>query len=138
MYLFGRILGWLIVTGYTLTMMNYVVKFFNRKVMAKLPKDAPARKRYNVFMRFIIQYHRYFAIFTTMALITHFIIQYLSWGFFTTGVLAGVLLMLQGFLGAYGMYVKNRKSGPWLYAHRTIAVLLLAAILLHVLTAVLN
>jgi hypothetical protein len=89
-------------------------------------------------MRFIIQYHRYFAIFTTMVLITHFIIQYQSWGFFVTGIIAGVLLMLQGFFGAYGMYVKKRKSGPWLYAHRTIAVLLLIAILFHVLTAFLN
>ena len=138
MYLYGRILGWLIVTGYTLTMLNYAVKLFNRKVMTKLPKDAPVRKHYNAFMRFIIQYHRYFAMFTTFALIAHFIIQYQSWGFFVTGILAGVLLIMQGFLGGYGMYVKKRKSGPWLYVHRTIAVLLLAAILLHVLTAVLS
>ena len=131
----GRVFGWLIVTGYLLTVLNYVVKFVNRKWIMAMPKDAPGRVRYQAFMRFIVKNHRYFAMFTTAALITHFILQYLSWGFYTSGLVAGSLMIVQGSLGGYGTYVKNKKSGPWLVAHRTIAVLLLLGILVHVLMA---
>lgn len=131
----GRVLGWLIVTGYTLTLMNYIAKLINRKWIMKMPKDAPARVKYQVFLRFVVKNHRFFAMFTTAVLITHFIIQYLSWGFYITGLIAGSLLILQGALGGFGHYVKKKKSGPWLYAHRTVAVLMLVAIFVHVLTA---
>ena len=131
----GRILGWLIVTGYLMTVLNYVVKFVNRKWIMAMPKNAPGRIRYQSFMRFIVKNHRYFAMFTTAALLTHFVIQYLSWGFYTSGLVAGGLMVLQGALGGYGTYVKNKKIGPWLYAHRTVAVLLLVGMVIHVLTA---
>lgn len=131
----GRIFGWMIVTGYLLTVLNYVVKFVNRKWIMSMPKEAKGRIRYQAFMRFIVKNHRYFAIFTTLALITHFIIQYLSWGFYTSGLIAGGLMIIQGSLGGYGTYVKHKKSGPWLVVHRTIAVLLMLGILTHVLIA---
>ncbi len=137
-YVVGRILGWLIVTGYTLTILNYFVKRVNRRFFAGLPADSPARKRYTAFMRFIVRYHRFFAIFTSVALAAHFTIQYLSWGFYKTGVIAGSLLVIQSFLGAFGTYVKKKKAGLWLYAHRTIAILLFTAILLHVLKVTLG
>ncbi len=131
----GKVLGWLIVAGYGLTLLNYVVKWVNRKWIMKMSKEEPIRIRYQVFMRFIIKNHRFFAMFTTIALITHFIIQYLSWGFYITGLIAGSLLILQGVLGGFGHYVKKKKSGRWLYAHRIVAVLMLVAIFVHVLTA---
>lgn len=131
----GRILGWLIVTGYSLAVLNCVVKFVNRKWIMVMPKDAPTRIKYQSFMRVIVKNHRYFGIFTSIALISHFIIQYLSWGFYVTGLIAGSLMIIQGSLGAYGTYVKKKKNGPWLYAHRTVAVLLLVGMIVHVLTA---
>lgn len=130
----GRFLGWLIVTGYLLTVFNYFVKLINRKVISKKPADSPVRKNYTVFMRIIVKYHRYIALGTTIILLVHFIIQYLVWGFYITGLIAAALLILQGFIGAYGTYVRKRKSGPWLYAHRTMAILLPVAILIHILT----
>ena len=135
MYLLGRILGWLIVTGYTLTILNYFVKLVNRKVIMGMPKDSPGRARYTAFMRFIVKYHRCFAITTALALITHLVIQYLDWGLYLTGVIAGGLLILQVSLGAFGTYVKKKRNGPWLYVHRTVAVLLFLAIVFHVITA---
>lgn len=93
------------------------------------------RVRFQAFMRFIVQNHRYFGIFTSVALITHFVIQYLSWGFYTSGLVAGLLLIVQGSLGAYGTYVKHKKNGPWLVVHRSVAVLLFVGILVHVLMA---
>lgn len=130
----GRFLGWLIVAGYLLTVLNYFVKLINRKIISKKPADSLLRKNYTVLMRFIVKYHRYIALATTLILIVHFIIQYLVWGFYITGLIAAALLILQGFVGAYGTYVRKRKSGPWLYIHRTLAVLLPIAILVHILT----
>jgi hypothetical protein len=135
MYLAGRILGWLIVAGYTLTVLNFFVKLINRKVVSKLPKDSPGRGRYTAFMRPIVKYHRYFAILTATALIAHLVVQSLAWGLYLTGVIAGGLLILQVSLGAYGTFVKKKKSGPWLYVHRTVAVLLFLAVVFHVVTA---
>lgn len=131
----GRILGWLIVTGYALTVLNYFVKFVNRKWIMAMPKEAPTRIKYQSFMRIIVKNHRYFGIFTSIMLITHFILQYLSWGFYVTGLIAGSLMIVQGSLGAYGTYVKKKKSGPWLIVHRTVAVLLFIGMVIHVLTA---
>lgn len=131
----GRIFGWLIVTGYFFTILNYFVKWANRRWISKMPKDAPGRVRFQSFMRFIVKNHRYFGMFTSIALITHFIIQYLSWGFYISGLIAGSLLIIQGSLGAYGTYVKQKKNGPWLIVHRSVAVLLFLGILVHVLMA---
>jgi hypothetical protein len=135
MYLLGRILGWLIVTGYTLTVFNYFIKLINRKWILNLPKESPTRIRYTKLMRIIVKYHRYFAIFTSIVLISHFVVQYLNWGLYVTGLIAGSLLIIQGSLGAFGTYIKKKKSGPWLYAHRTVAVLLFVAMVSHVVTA---
>ncbi len=129
----GRILGWLIVTGYSLTVLNYLLKAINRRWVMPLPKESAGRARYQAFMRPFIRYHRYFAFLTAAALITHFIIQYLSWGFYITGLLAGTLMVLQVFLGVYGTYWARNKRGSWLYVHRTTAVLLLAAMAIHIL-----
>jgi hypothetical protein len=130
----GRFLGWLIVTGYLLTVLDYFVKLINRKVISKKPPDSQVRKNYMVFMRIIVKYHRYFALGTTIILLVHFIVQYLVWGFYVTGLIAASILILQGCIGAYGTIVRKKKSGPWLYAHRTLAVLLPVAILIHILT----
>ncbi len=131
----GRVLGWLIVAGFALTLMNYVVKRVHRKWFLKMAKDAPARLRFQALLRFLVQNHRFFGMFTTAALLAHLTLQFLSWGFYWTGFLAGGLLVLQGALGGFGHYVRKKKSGPWLVAHRTVAVLLPLAMLLHILTA---
>ena len=138
MYLSGKILGWLIVTGYTLSILDYFVKLFSRRVIMKLPKDSPVRGKYMGFMRIIVKNHRYFALLATAALAAHLVVQYLAWGLYLTGVIAGSLLILQASLGAYGTYVKKKKSGPWLYAHRAVAVLLFLAVMFHVVTAKYN
>ncbi|NCA97975.1 MAG: hypothetical protein EOM08_01095, partial [Clostridia bacterium] len=135
MYTLGRFLGYVITFGYLLTILNYFVKWLNRTVMAKRPKDDSARMAYTRFMRFIVSNHRVFAIITSTALIAHFLIQSQSWGLYPTGIIAGSLLLVQGSLGGFGTYVKKKKPGVWLMVHRVVAILLGLAIVLHVLTA---
>jgi heme A synthase len=134
MYLLGRILGWLIVSSFFLTILNYPVKLVYRKRFAALPRESAARRGYQAFMRVITGGHRYFALLASTALIAHFIIQYANYGLLKiSGVVAAILLILQGSLGAYGMYLKKRKPTFWLTAHRIIAILLIAAITVHAL-----
>lgn len=135
MLLLGKILGWMIVIGYLLAVSNYFVKYVNRKVIMGMPKDSPVRIKYLVYMRFMVSYHRFFALFTILSMITHLVVQYLYWGLYLTGVIAASLLVVQGLLGAYGHYMKKKKSGPWLYAHRAVAILLFVVVIFHIVTA---
>jgi len=135
MFPWGPVLGWIIVSGYLLSVSNYLVKLVNRKVIMKLPKESVARKRYQSFLRLVIKTHPYLGAMTSIALIAHLIIQYLYWGFFPSGIVAGSLLLIQGSLGGYGKAVRKRKPGLWLKAHRIVAVLLFLAIAFHVYTA---
>jgi heme A synthase len=98
-----------------------------------MPRESAARKRFQVFLRLITSGHRYFAIMAVVILIVHFIVQYQTYGIRISGVIAGTLLILQGLLGAYGQYIRKRKQTAWFYAHRTVAVLLVAAMIIHIL-----
>lgn len=135
MFPWGPVLGWIILSGYLLSVSNYLVKLVNRKVIMKKPKESLTRKRYQTFLRLVIQTHPFLGALTSVAMIAHLIIQYLNWGFFPTGIVAGSLLLIQGALGGYGKAVRKRKPGLWLKAHRTVAVLLFLAIAFHVYTA---
>ena len=132
MWIFGKILGWFMVAFYSLAVLNYPVKWVNKRVISKLPANSGVRKIFTVLMRFIVKYHRYFAIAAILLLTAHFFVQFSLYGFFLTGIIAGSLMLAQGLLGAYGTYVRKKKRTAWFYLHRTVAVLLLAAILIHV------
>ena len=128
----GSLLGWLVVTGFILTILNYPVKAIYRKVISPLPAESKTRRIYMRGQRFMVLYHRFFALFTTVVLALHVLIQllyrWLSW----TGLLAALLMVANGFLGAYGHYVKKKKRSAWLVIHRLLAVLLILAIIAHV------
>ena len=134
MSLLGNIFGWLIVAGLAVTLLNYPIKVIYRKKIARLPKDSVLRRRYGLVQRFVVQYHRFFAGFTTVAMIVHLVIQlqyrWLSW----TGLVTAILMLCNGFLGGYGHYIKQKKKSAWLYIHRTIAVLMIAALAVHLAT----
>ncbi len=128
----GSLLGWLVATGFILTILNYPVKAIYRKVISPLPAESKTRRIYMRGQRFMVLYHRFFALFTTVVLALHVLIQllyrWLSW----TGLLAALLMVANGFLGAYGHYVKKKKRSAWLVIHRLLAVLLILAIIAHV------
>ena len=57
MHVTGIVLGWIIVAGYLLTVLNYFVKLVNRKVMKDISMDSPLRKRFTGFMKLIMKSH---------------------------------------------------------------------------------
>jgi hypothetical protein len=130
----GSLFGWLITAGLFLTLLNYPIKAIYKSKIAKLPRESKTKAIYGRVQKVIVTYHRFFALFTTLMLALHVVIQlmyrWLSW----TGLVAAILMVINGFLGGYGHYVKKKKRSAWFYAHRTVAVLLIIAIVVHLVT----
>lgn len=135
--LIASILGWIIVTGLLLSEANYFFKLFNIRTIVKMPKESLFRKNYQAFLRWYLRFHPLIGSLTAAALIAHLVLQYMNWGFFITGFVAGGLMLLQTVLGLYGHFIRHKKRGPWFYAHRTVAVLLVLAVIFHIVTALL-
>lgn len=129
---YGSLFGWLIVTGLVLTLLNYPIKVIYRKFIAGMDKDSQGRKLYSSIQKIIVKYHRFFAAFTSTMMIVHLIIQlqyrWLSW----TGLVAAALMVVNGTIGGFGHYVRKKRKTAWFYLHRTVAVLLIAAIVFHI------
>lgn len=130
-YQLGRLLGSAIVVLYGLTVMNYVVKFINKKFRNTLKKNPTFFKGYNIFVKIIVKNHPLFGLLTILVLLSHFLIQFNYYGLNISGAIAAGIMILQVALGIYGSKTKKR-GGTWLTMHRTIAVILLIAILIHI------
>ncbi len=125
---FGEFLGICIVILYALTILNYVMKFLNRRFGRTL-KAYPA---FTHLLKFVVRNHKLFGILTVFFLVAHFIVQFNYYGLSVTGSIAAGILLVQVALGIYGAKSKSKGSKTWLIIHRTIAVALLVAILIHV------
>lgn len=137
LFTLGRIMGWVILAFYLLASMNFVMKYANRKWVAKLPRESVFRKRYLKVLQFIIKAHPAFGYLAFFAVIIHMLIQFRFYGFWFSGFLAGGLMLIQIGIGSFGQWHKKKKRGPWLTVHRTVTVILLIVIALHVIPAVL-
>lgn len=136
MHITGIVIGWIIFAGYLFGVMNYFVKLAGRKYVMRLPADAPFRKRYQSFTRAVVGGHIYVPLFLITVILLHLMIELMHKGFFVTGVIVFFLMAAQISLGAYGAFIKDRKQGRWLTAHRTVAGLLICAIAVHVTTVI--
>lgn len=130
----GSLFGWLIVAGLAITLLNYPIKAIYRKWISHLDKESGLRRAYSKVQAIIVKYHRFFAMFTTAMMIIHLLVQlqyrWLSW----TGLVAAALMVINGFLGGYGHFIKKKRKSAWLYIHRTVAALLIVAIFIHIYT----
>lgn len=135
MQLIASILGWVIVSGLLFSGANYFFKAINMKWINKLPKERVLRKRYPSFLQWYLRFHPLIGGLTAAAMVTHFILQYLNWGFFFSGLVAGSLVIVLAALGLYGNFIRHKKRGTWFYAHRIAAVLLIPAVVFHIAVA---
>ncbi|AEV28641.1 hypothetical protein SpiGrapes_0813 [Sphaerochaeta pleomorpha str. Grapes] len=130
----GGFFGFLIIVLYGLTVLNYIVKWVNKRYGASMKTH---EKGYSVFkkcMKIVIRNHKLFGLLTVVFLLTHFFIQFNQYGISMTGVVAAGVMVLQVLLGLYGFLTKNKGKG-WLLIHRSIAVILLLSILSHLILA---
>jgi hypothetical protein len=127
----GEFMGTIIVILYSLTILNYIVKFINKKYRTQLMKNEVLYKYFMTLMKFVIQKHKLFGLLTILFILLHFTIQFNQYGLNIPGVIAACIMLLQVGLGIYGSITKKR-SKPWLMVHRTIATVLLITIIIHV------
>jgi hypothetical protein len=130
-YQLGFFLGVSIVFFYSLSVLNFFVKYINKKYRSKINSNKKLKSVFNPFMKFIVKYHKLFGVLTAVALIAHFTVQYSLFGLNLTGALAGITLVLQVILGGY-IYKKKKRKGIAFQSHRLVAILLLILMAIHI------
>ena len=128
---FGGVLGFLIIFFYALTILNYILKYINKRYKNEIKKNELFSKYFHKLLKIIVKYHKVFGFMTVAFILLHFAIQYTNYRLSITGIIAAACMLLQVILGAYGVYTKKR-GGKWLMLHRAIAALIMLTILIHV------
>lgn len=126
----GEFLGNIIIVLYVITILNYFVKFVFKNYRKLLAKNQTVYKLYTKLMRVIVKYHKWFGLLTILFILAHFSVQFSRYGLSIPGVIAAGTMALQIGLGIYGSKVKKRGK-IWLISHRTLAVIVLIAIVVH-------
>ncbi len=131
---FGELFGGLTIFFFIATVMNYIVKFINRRFGREIAKYPEFKKVWMKLMKLLVKYHKYFGFATVASLMIHFLVQsnfkYIS----TTGLIAGGVMLSQLLLGMYGAFINKKRKGTWFITHRTISVALILAIAIHLAT----
>ena len=129
----GEALGWVAAVCYFISVANFFVKRIFKAWVVKLPKDSALKKGYQLFMKLLVKYHRYFGIAAGAFALFHLCWQLVNVRVSYSGVLVASLMAATAILGifiAYGR--KGRLTG----IHRPMAMAVLAVILFHVITKI--
>lgn len=132
----GGYLGILTGLMICLALLNYVVKWVNRRWVMKLPKGSRFKAAYTPVMRFLVQKHRFFGLGAALTLTVHVVLQVAFRWVSLTGLIACAILVLDVMIGAWLYYKQKGKRGPLLIVHRATGVALIAAIAVHVITRI--
>lgn len=130
-YELGGFLGWLAILLFVGAIANYIVKFINKKWGKRISASPVSKKFMTVLMKIFVRNHKYFGFGAFIALLLHFILQFLNFGFSISGIIAAALLICQVILGLYATVKKKGRKGAWFIAHRIIAALLILGIAFH-------
>lgn len=134
MYELGGFLGIMITVFLGMALLNYILKWVNKRWVSKLPKTSKFKAIYIKVMKFIVQKHRWFGLGAAVFMLAHLILQITYAWISITGLIAAALLVINGMIGAWMHFRQKGKRGPLLMVHRAIGILLVAAIAVHVIT----
>lgn len=127
----GGLFGWLIIFAFASTILNYCLKFINKRYINKISTYPQGKKIMKLLMRIFVSNHKYFGFATVIFILLHFIIQFTKFGLNITGFIAAILMITQVLLGVYANVKKKPRKGIWFTAHRVIAVLIIFSIIIH-------
>lgn len=127
----GELFGWLIIFGFVGTILNYCLKYVNKRFGKKINAKLMGKKIMKIMMTVFVRNHRFFGLATALFLLAHFVIQYIQYGINVTGLIAAVILILQVLLGIYANVKKKPRKGLWFITHRIIAVLIIFGVAVH-------
>ncbi|WKY47478.1 hypothetical protein Q5O24_14150 [Eubacteriaceae bacterium ES3] len=129
----GELIGWLLIFAYGATLLNFVLKFINKRFGKVIARNKTAKKLMQFLMTVFVKNHKIFGMATVIFLLSHFAIQYSRFGINLTGVMAAFLMLSQVCLGIYASIKKRPRKGAWFIMHRTIALLIFVGIAIHLL-----
>jgi hypothetical protein len=131
----GNLLGILTAVLFSLAVLNFIVKFVNRKWVMKLPKESKFKKAYMSVMKFLVKNHRFFGLGAALLMIAHVVLQIFTKWTSVTGLIAAGLAVVTVVLG--GLLFKAKKRTPaMLWAHRGAVIALICAVVMHVITRI--
>lgn len=128
----GELLGWITAISFGISLLNYFIKFINKRYINKMDKNNELVKYYRVLMKYIVRYHRLFGTTAVIALAIHFLVIYIFGGVLSiTGLISGIFMLLIFLLGIIGTFVIKNNRGSWVKIHRTLSFMLIIFIAMH-------
>jgi hypothetical protein len=128
------LLGWVTAISFGIAILNFFVKYINKKYISKLGKD---KKQivdlYRKIMRIIVKNHKLVGTIAVVSVLIHFFIAFSANRIKITGIIAAAIMAILFLLGFYGAYINKNYKGMWLKVHRILAFSLIIAIIVHVL-----
>ena len=132
----GELLGSLTGLLFLLALLNYPVKWINKRWISKLPKTSSVKKGYMSIMKLLVQKHRFFAFGAVITLAVHFYLQITYKWLSITGTITGGLMILTILLGGNLFFRHKGTRGLLFKAHRISALLTLVAFVVHSITGI--
>lgn len=125
--------GWIGVWGYAIALLNFFMKYINRRYINKLPKD---KKKYTdiyrLIMKYVIRYHKAAGLIASIAVVIHFYLMYSIRGLSIPGLVAGIVMWMVFTLGIYGYGINKNMRGSWVKIHRVLSIILILLVFFHV------
>jgi len=129
-----ELLGSVTVISFSVAMLNFLLKFINKKYINKLGEDKKQIVTlYRKIMIPFIKLHKVAGTIAVFSVLTHFYIAFSSGRVSITGIIAALLMITIFALGFYGAFINKNYKGKWLKVHRILAFCLIVAIGIHIL-----
>lgn len=129
----GNLVGIFTAALFGLAILNFFVKFVNRKWVMKLPKENKFKQGYTSAMKFLVKNHRFFGFGAAILMIAHVVLQLIFKWLPVTGILAASLAVVTVVLGVV-LFKAKKRTPAMLWAHRGAVIALVLAITAHVIT----
>lgn len=127
---FGELLGWVTAICYFIAISDFFVKRIYRISIVKLKNNNALRSIYQILMRLIVGYHRYFGMAAGAFALVHMGLQLVNEDLSLSGVSAAGSMVLTAILGIIMTFAHKKKLARF---HRPIGLLVLAIVLFHIL-----
>ncbi|MFT3985778.1 MAG: hypothetical protein QM697_17905, partial [Lachnospiraceae bacterium] len=124
----GGLFGWFLILAFAGTIMNYCLKFVNKRFSKRIAASPAGKKIMKNLMNIFVRNHKYVGFSAAVLLLAHFTIQYIRFGINITGCIAAIIMIFQVFSGAYANKKKLPRKGAWFAVHRATAVLIIFGI----------
>ena len=131
----GNLLGILTAVLFGIAILNFCVKFVNRKWVMKLPKESKFKQGYTTVMKFLVKNHRFFGIGAAALMVAHVVLQLIFKWASVTGILTAVLAVVTVALGVV-LFKAKKRTPAMLWAHRGAVIALILSFIAHVVTRI--